>query len=744
VVLELLKSEHTAFRTQALELIYQFLLYPPGAFFGRIDEVIQLLFKLAQDETPRVRKNLCMCLLELTSRFQQKVDSYMEDIIKFQLQCSQLGDEDIAVEATEFWTMFTQNQNMPKEKLIPFLPPLVATLLKNMVYSDETIAEMELANDDGNLEDREDDIAPSTHDSKKWEVGDDSKEDESTDWNLRKASARGLDNLVNIYQSKLLTSALPIIEKALQDPKWQVRESGILAVGAIGAGCARAPCQPVWTTHTEYQGHGVCGALENHLPQLIPYMMKQSSDEHPLIRSMACWTTARFCQWIIHLSDPSLNLTRDFLKLTLQRILDRSKQVQVAACAALAEMIEAGGGELTPYVTEICTTVSKALDLYKRKNQPVINDVITTLLENFPAIRDPCQNPQEEAKRQELLDPIVQRVVQTYVATDKFDARNFMTIATLMSCASKLGPLFTKYLKHVVPPAMDTAKTVLQEMSSAVINTKEEQKELAQRKHFLVASIDLLASVTEGQRLNTPKVLEIQMVLKILEHALQDPDNYVKRACFTLIGDLYSNCPATIVDHSNIFVPLALRNLNVFYPDVCTNALWTIGEAIAALGQQFKPMLSDVINAVLRVMETDTGPIFVRRVKDNAAVIVGRCAKLDPDSMSQLAPRLRTVWVQQLIMFPEDQQKLETFEALFMLMDKNLTGFLHDKSDMARIVSACMMWRQPPDELKSMFVTLINAIKTKVPQGELQNMVNQVSQTIPPQLHYNLRDYGLL
>jgi transportin-1 len=57
-------------------------------------------------------------------------------------------------------------------------------------------------------------------------------------WNLRKCSAAALDNLSNhLNDEHILPLLLPIVQQRLSDPDWRVRESAILALGAVSEGC---------------------------------------------------------------------------------------------------------------------------------------------------------------------------------------------------------------------------------------------------------------------------------------------------------------------------------------------------------------------------------------------------------------------------------------------------------------------------------------------------------------------------
>lgn len=119
-------------------------------------------------------------------------------------------------------------------------------LLKGDVEEDEMIP------------DREEDIRPRFHKSKTHshhanmnkhvdENGgcddedidvEDGCDDDSTlsDWSLRKCSAAALDMLANVFREELLPVLVPILKETLFHQSWEIKESGILALGAIAEG----------------------------------------------------------------------------------------------------------------------------------------------------------------------------------------------------------------------------------------------------------------------------------------------------------------------------------------------------------------------------------------------------------------------------------------------------------------------------------------------------------------------------
>lgn len=111
--------------------------------------------------------------------------------------------------------------------------------------------------EDDNVPDREEDIRPRFHkckthtirtannsnagaaengtseqgeeDDEDYDDGDD--EGSLSDWNLRKCSAAALDVLANVFRDDLLPVLIPILKETLFHQEWDIKESGILALG---------------------------------------------------------------------------------------------------------------------------------------------------------------------------------------------------------------------------------------------------------------------------------------------------------------------------------------------------------------------------------------------------------------------------------------------------------------------------------------------------------------------------------
>ena len=94
-----------------------------------------------------------------------------------------------------------------------------------------------------------------------------------------KCSAAALDVLANVFRDELLPILLPILKETLFHDDWDIKESGILVLGAIAEGCMNG--------------------MVPHLPELIPYLINCLADKKALVRSITCWTLSRYAHWVV-------------------------------------------------------------------------------------------------------------------------------------------------------------------------------------------------------------------------------------------------------------------------------------------------------------------------------------------------------------------------------------------------------------------------------------------------------------
>lgn len=368
---------------------------------------------------------------------------------------TQDSDESVALEACEFWLSLAE-QTVCKEVLGQHLKRLTPVLMRRMRYSEIDILLLKGdLEEDEMIPDKEEDIKPRFHKSRTHtqrhsqrsmedgtdgecpEIEDEESDDDdddsgaTSDWNLRKCSAAALDVLANVFHDDLLPEVLPILKETLFHTDWIVKESAILALGAIAEG-------------------SMTGMLA-HLPQLVPYLIQCLCEKKALVRSITCWTLSRYSHWIVQQSHDAY--LKPLMTELLKRILDGNKRVQEAACSAFATLEEEACTELVPYLSFILETLVFAFSKYQHKNLLILYDAIGTLADS---VGHHLNQPQHISV---LMPPLIQK--WNLLKDDDKDL--FPLLECLSSVATALQNGFLPYCEPVFRRCLSLVEQTLQQ-----------------------------------------------------------------------------------------------------------------------------------------------------------------------------------------------------------------------------------------------------------------------------------------
>ncbi|KAF2552995.1 hypothetical protein F2Q68_00033829 [Brassica cretica] len=178
-----------------------------------MDKYLQGLFVLANDPVAEVRKLVCAAFVHLTEVLPSSIEPHLRNVMEYMLQVNKDPDEEVALEACEFWSAYCDAQ-LPTENLKEFLPRLIPVLLSNMAYADDDESLLD-AEEDESQPDRDQDLKPRFHTSRLHgsEDFDDDDDDSFNVWNLRKCSAAAIDVLSNVFGDEILPALMPLIQR---------------------------------------------------------------------------------------------------------------------------------------------------------------------------------------------------------------------------------------------------------------------------------------------------------------------------------------------------------------------------------------------------------------------------------------------------------------------------------------------------------------------------------------------------
>ncbi|KAG4073810.1 hypothetical protein HA402_001034 [Bradysia odoriphaga] len=696
-------------RSHAIACINQFIVNRTQALMLHIDTFIENLFHLSTDEDHEVRKNVCRGLVMLLEVRMDRLIPHMNQIIEYMLLRTQDQDESVALEASEFWLTLAE-QTICKEVLTPHLPRLAPVLVRGMRYSEIDIILLKGdVEEDEMVPDREEDIRPRfhksrTHTVKSGEDGGDPDDDDDDDcgldddnslseWNLRKCSAAALDVLANVFRDECLPIVLPILKETLSHPEWEIKESGILALGAIAEGCM--------------------SGMITHLPDLIPYLITSLSDKKALVRSITCWTLSRYAHWVVN--QPHERYLKQLMEELLKRILDSNKRVQEAACSAFATLEEEACTELVPYLSFILETLVFAFSKYQHKNLLILYDAVGTLADSVG----------HHLNKPEYIDILMPPLIQKWNMLKDDDKDLFPLLECLSSIATALQSGFLPYCEPVYNRCISLIQqTINQDMVNNLNTGQYEQPD----KERMIVALDLLSGLAEGLDGHIELLVANSNIMTLLFQCMQDVMPEVRQSSFALLGDLTKACFQHVAPCMQDFFPILGQNLNPDFISVCNNATWAIGEICMKLGENTRSFIPLVLSKLIIIINRPNTP---KTLLENTAITIGRLGYVCPVEVAPYLQEFVRQWCTSLRHIRDNDEKDSAFRGMCHMITVNPVGVV---PDFIFFCDAIASWANPPTDLHQMIQKILLGFKTQVGVENWRSFVDQFPANLSERL----------
>ncbi|CAK7329453.1 unnamed protein product [Dovyalis caffra] len=97
------QSPHTSLRKLALGSVNQYIMLMPAALYASMNQYLQGLFALANDQAAEVRKLVCAAFVQLIEVRPSFLEPHLRDVLEYILQVNKDRDDEVALEACEFW-----------------------------------------------------------------------------------------------------------------------------------------------------------------------------------------------------------------------------------------------------------------------------------------------------------------------------------------------------------------------------------------------------------------------------------------------------------------------------------------------------------------------------------------------------------------------------------------------------------------------------------------------------------------
>eukprot|EP01117_Protostelium_nocturnum_P018197 TRINITY_DN7565_c0_g1_i1.p1 TRINITY_DN7565_c0_g1~~TRINITY_DN7565_c0_g1_i1.p1 ORF type:complete len:903 (-),score=276.56 TRINITY_DN7565_c0_g1_i1:34-2640(-) len=668
------KSPSDQIRKYALSSVYQFITFSPNALNINMHLYIEGLLSLHNDPSVEVRKEVCRGLVVITEVKTEHLERFMMDVVLYMIQTMQHPDEQLALEATEFWSAIAST-NICEDYVSEVLPKLLPLLLDRMIYLDDDIALM-TCDDDDSMPDEAKDIKPFLYNSKHSTKDEEDDDGEVSEWNLRKSAALGLDRLSEVFEDKLLPHLLPLLQVRLSDANWKARESAVLVLGAIAYGCE--------------------GGLTPHLQALVPYLIALIGDKHPLVSSISCWTLGRHAPWLCQ--NPTL-LDHTVTAL-LTKMLDRNKKAQEAACSAIATISEEARELMIQFMNPCIQTFLTAFTRYQAKNTFLLYDAITAFAE--------AVGP--DLNRPDIVNALMPPILQRWSSYQDDDLHLLRILECLVSIATSLRAGFQPFALPIYQRCIRIIETVL--------ITQDDNSHHA-GADFLICSLDMICGMIDGLRAGSEGLLAnsnlILLVLRILKD--QNPPDVIQ-SCLAVIGDISKNCISYLRPHMNdILHCLTIHLSDPTYISVCNNASWAIGEiSIRIPREEFLPHFPNIFKHLCELVNKEK---LNKYLKENASITLGRIATALPSEMASVMPHYMQSWCAIVRNLRDPEGKESAIKGLCLVVGQNPAAASQFLPQIISVFVSFDGQRRPTpdrDQLKSMISQIMNGYKNQSPQ----------------------------
>ncbi len=633
--------------------------FMPAALVDRLDEYARALFAGARAPDARVRRAACAGLVQLAALAPELLEPHLPAVVEYMLASSEDSDPGVALEATEFWAAFPDS-GLDPGALRPHLPALVPLLLRGMAYAegDEEVEEAEAAEAEalaggGPRPERDSDVRPAHLRRRGGGGGGDEDEngaeggggggdeEEAAEWNLRRASAAGLDMLSGAFGDALLPALLPEVQARLGGGGgWRAREAALLALGAVAHGCA--------------------GGLAPLLPSVVAAAAPAATgDARPLVRSIACWAAARYAAPLLAAAAAGRRGELDAVVAALAAALgDRNRRVQIAACGAVAALAEEAGEALSASgaAPPLLAALAAALATYGRRAVRAAYDAAAAVAgADAAALRAP-------GAAEALLAPLTARLA----ALPDFDPDLLPLLECLAAVAAGAGPRLGAAAAPLFARCVAAAGAAAAGAAAGAVDAADAAEQTA-------AALDALAGVAEGLGAGVEALVAGSPLPELLAAAAAHAAPDVRQSAFALLGDLARGAAPRLRAALPALVAAALAALEpaavtADAAAAATNAAWALGELAAGLPPgEAAPWALAASERLARVLAAPGGAL-PRALVENAAVALGRLAAAAPELLAPHAPAFVAVWAAALRGVRDGPEKAAAFAGLCALL----------------------------------------------------------------------------
>lgn len=688
------------FRVSALTAVLNYIPYLPQAMVANMDDLLKGLFFLMDDKTPKIKQRVCESFVNFVSfNGASYIQPHMDTVLEYILYILQDENDVVGLSACEFIIPYIKWAGI-NPLLSSMLDRLIPALISAMRYTDLDVNSLGY-NDQSTQPDSEKDVAPyfvsarEVHynsDNTYGDLDDDNFDDDDdyyddAEWDdgddqnltLRRYAAMSLDRLTSLYKDDIIEPLLPALEVALANADdWRVKESGIIALGAVALGCQNG--------------------IQHHLPELLPFLLDQLESKYVLIRSITCWTVSRYEWWLL-LEGNHDNFVNAFQGV-LRRTLDTSKYVQETACCAVTEFAEKAKLAIVPYLQPTMEILMEAFQKYQTKNLMLLCDTISVVVQVVGT------NLNQQKYLQLVAPPVLRRFHQIV----GFRTENLPIYELMQAIASAFGTNFSGWAPDVYAKCIEVIQEML-EVDSRYKNAKRMGRHIdPPNKDYIISALDLISSLMEGLEQRVDSLVQDSSILDFVRVCACDVLPDVRQAAFAVLGELARFCINRLYPHLDKFITLAADNLNIRHTKVANNASWAIGEISLRVGANMAPMVPMLMERMCDIMTSNS---LIPLLAENVAITITRLGYVCPQEVAGYLDSVASPLCHALATVANSADRDSAFMGLFELVQANPGGVssMEAFGQLCICVARCVASQNRNDDLNNKLGSMMHAMK---------------------------------
>jgi transportin-1 len=627
---------------------------------GVLDRYKLGMFALAHNQSPKIRRAVCVGLNHLAELAPSKLEGELPQLIEYMIQATEDAQNvEVALEASEFWTVFSE-AGFDGNVLRPFVPRVIPLLLTNMKFDeyDEEVADAEEA-EVGITSDETKELRPhhgksggsgaAAHIANEHEEDGEDEEEDGAVWNLRKSAAAGLDMISAFLGDEILPILLPEVQLRLQDNDWRSREAAILALGAVSNGC-----------HS---------GLREHLDAILAAVLPSLIDPRPMLRVISCWTLTRYSRQVYSraMEGDDRALVTTLNGIVDRLVNDRNKMVQISAAGSLSTLVEEEPQFLfskSPKAEEtagkVCGALIYGLNNFGRRALRAVYDAISVLSITSP----------EVVSIQSLgLVAVLFRKLESFPDGDT-------EILPYLDCLSNVGASISPNDNSpMIESAFCRCSLLIERYFIALDSGALDEDDGAR---FIEHLLDAIDGLTQGLGPLAGPLFAKTSLGSCLVRSSCSHTSAIRQSAFGLLGDLMEtpNNAVHVIPYLSPLVEAALESMKTEgitsdSMDACNNATWCLGIISKACSSQDVGQFALV--TLERLLPILTAPMasFPRSLAQNASVCLGRLCLTTPDTLAPHASAFMGGWCAILRGLQDGEEKLDAYKGVLRVVQAN-------------------------------------------------------------------------